>query len=576
MVILATINISRDSIYISFFIGTASMKTPSEVLQENLAIISRSRTIAESVQTDYRQGKVSKEAALSQINNTLDQAKAATTNISAYERQNRGYLKNQGLTESFSAAEQQGENAVKFSENVYKFIGFNSPDQTNVPKVKNELSVKKAYILPTYANAKTTIDQLNQLVSRNATKAQIDQGLATATNTLSELNNLLNQTEIYENLANSVGLKDEVSWAQSTRQAIKESINQLAGIIANLRKKTPSSAGAPAAPPAATTEQVTTNPSAPRGSNSVPGIRKAQAQAVQKDTTNFESKKDWRVRLALSPGAQQAKYLYYSDNPGILAPLQVTDGVIFPYTPNITLSYNASYDANELVHTNYKIYQYKNSSVDSINITCDFTAQDTYEANYLLAVIHFFRSATKMFYGQDGDPKPGTPPPLCYLFGLGEFQFNAHPLVIYNFAYTLPSEVDYIRAGNADAPPGSNRNSTAIQSPKKPNPTFFDALAGSISNSRLVQGVAKIGNVIGLDIIPGGNLSGPSFQNNTGYNSVVPPGTNEPTYVPTKIQLSISCNPIVSRNDISNKFSLAEYANGKLLQGVKRQGGGMW
>lgn len=556
------------------------MKTPSEVLQENLAIISRSRTIAESVQSDYRQGKVSKGPALSRVNNALDQAKRATSNIAAYERQNRGYLKNQGLTESFAAAVQQGESTIEFNERVYKFINFNSPDQTNVPKVKNELSVKKAYILLTYSNAKTTIDQLNQLASRNATKAQIDQGLATANNTLAELNNLLNETIQYGNLANSVGLQDEVSWAQSTQQSIKESINQLGGIIGNLRKKTPSPGGATttaaeAATTAATTGQVATNPSAPRGNNSVPGIRKAQAQAVQKDTTNFDAKKDWRVRLSLSPGAN---YLYKVPNgqAGILNPLQVTDGVIFPYTPNITLSYNANYDPSDLVHTNYKIYQYKNSSVDTINITCDFTAQDTYEANYLLAVIHFFRTATKMFYGQDGDPKPGTPPPLCYLFGLGEFQFNAHPLVITNFAYTLPSEVDYIRAGNADAQPGSNRNNTPIQSSKKPNPTFFDALAGSISSSRLLQGVAKLGNVIGLDIIPGGNLSKSNLQNNTGYNSIIPPGTNEPTYVPTKIQLSISCNPIVSRNDISNKFSLTDYANGKLLQGVKRQGGGMW
>ncbi|MGA1047808.1 MAG: hypothetical protein ACO3UU_07345, partial [Minisyncoccia bacterium] len=268
--------------------------------------------------------------------------------------------------------------------------------------------------------------------------------------------------------------------------------------------------------------------------------------------------------------------LYKASNPGILAPLQITDGVIFPYTPNITVNYNANYDPAELVHTNYKIYQYKNSSVDNVQITCDFTAQDTYEANYLLAVIHFFRSATKMFYGQDQDPKPGTPPPLCYLFGLGQFQFNAHPLVISNFAYSLPSEVDYIRAGSVNDLPGTNKNSPDVQSPNKPNPTFFDALLGSISSSRLGQGVAKIGNAIGLDIVPGGNLSGPSFQNNMGYNSQVPPGTNEPTYVPTKIQISITCNPIISRNDISNRFNLKDYASGSLLQGVKNKGGGIW
>jgi len=307
--------------------------------------------------------------------------------------------------------------------------------------------------------------------------------------------------------------------------------------------------------------------------NTAAGVKKAQAQAVLKDTTNFEAKKDWRVRLSLSPGAN---YLYKSANPGILAPLKVTDGILFPYTPTISVSYNAQYDQTQLTHNNYKYYQYVGSNVDNINITCDFTAQDTFEANYLLAVIHFFRSATKMFYGQDENPKPGTPPPLCYLFGMGEFQFNAHPLAITNFAYSLPNTVDYIRAGDPVAAPGQNRSSPPIKAPEKPKDNVFDAILGAVSQSRLVQGIAKIGNAVGLELIPGGGIGSSSPTNNTGFNSLIPPGTNEPTYVPTSIQLSITCVPIVSRYDISNEFSLDKYASGELLRGIKRSGGGIW
>jgi hypothetical protein len=313
-----------------------------------------------------------------------------------------------------------------------------------------------------------------------------------------------------------------------------------------------------------------TDPGATGNKNTVPGIKKAQSQAVLKDTTNFAAKKDWRVRLSLSPGAN---YLYKAQNPGILAPLQATDGVLFPYTPSIQVAYNASYDGTSLTHTNYKFYQYANSSIDTVSITCDFTAQDTYEANYLLAVIHFFRSVTKMFYGQDQNPKPGTPPPLCYLFGLGEYQFNAHPLAITNFTYSLPNNVDYIRAGNPTGAPGQNRSSPPIKAPEKPN--VLNALASAVSQSRLVQGISKLGKVISGDLIPGGELSKPDFPN-TGFNSTVPPGTNEPTYVPTSIQISISCIPIVSRYDISNEFNLRDYATGELLRGVKRSGGGIW
>jgi hypothetical protein len=321
-----------------------------------------------------------------------------------------------------------------------------------------------------------------------------------------------------------------------------------------------------------------TDPAAGNTNRGLSGSTKnTRAQATLQDTTNFKQRKDWRVRLALSPGAQQAKYLYYSDTPGILAPLQATDGVIFPYTPTINVTYGANYNSVLPAHSNYKIFQYESSFVDSVSITCDFTAQDTDEANYVLAVIHFFRSVTKMFYGQDEFPKPGTPPPLCYLFGLGEFQFNAQPLAITNFTYSLPPDVDYIRAGAITAGAGVNRSPSGDpKKPKKTNP--FQAVA-----ERLAQNaVSKLGGTaqtILKKVIPGGKLAGPDFngsQNSTGFNSTVPPGTKDPTYVPTKINISISAVPIVSRYDVSNRFSVKDYANGKLLNGVKQAGGGMW
>lgn len=269
------------------------------------------------------------------------------------------------------------------------------------------------------------------------------------------------------------------------------------------------------------------------------------SQATQQDVSNFQQKEDWRVRLSLAPSAN---YLYKvpKGSAGILEPLQATDGVIFPYTPQIQVNYQANYDPTDLTHSNYKIFQYKNSGVDSISITCDFTAQDTYEANYLLAVIHFFRSVTKMFYGQDQNPKPGTPPPLCYLSGLGAFQFDAHPLAITSFNYSLPSDVDYIRAGAVTAGAGVNRSPS-----------------NTVDNSQNTSAI-RLGPGIGV----GGTGQGPVFS--------TPPGTVDPTYVPTKIQLSIGAVPVVTRNDISNRFSLKDYATGKLLRGSRNSGGGIW
>lgn len=271
----------------------------------------------------------------------------------------------------------------------------------------------------------------------------------------------------------------------------------------------------------------------------------ARTEASAQDQSNFAMKEDWRVRLSLAPGAN---YLYKApDVQGILAPLASTDGVIFPYTPNIQVGYSAAYDATSPTHSNYKIYQYTNSSVDSISITCDFTAQDTFEANYLLAVIHFFRTLTKMFYGQDQNPKPGTPPPLVFLYGLGAFQFNAHPLVVTNFNYNLPNDVDYIRAAVTTTLAGVNKS---VENPR-----------GTNTNTS--------GNRLGSGILPGGIVPPTTF-------GTVPGGTVEPTYVPTRMQIQISALPIITRNQISNAFSLKDYATGKLLQGTKRAGGGIW
>jgi len=262
---------------------------------------------------------------------------------------------------------------------------------------------------------------------------------------------------------------------------------------------------------------------------------------------------DWRVRLSLAPGAD---YLYRSSDISyndVLFPLKDTDGVIFPYLPQINMSYRANYAPVEITHTNYKNYFYTNSSLDDITIIAEFTAQDNVEAKYMLAVIHFFKSVTKMFYGQDINPRGGTPPPLCYLSGFGSYQFKNHPLVLSMFQYNLPNDVDYIRTETFDAFTAGGipvRKQNAQQ--KKSNP-FNDFL----SKHRLS------GSNLNKNAVP----SGPNFKSLTSSDSQV-------TYVPSKIQIQLTAHPIVTRLDISENFKLNgknSYSSGDL---VKTRG--MW
>ena len=266
-------------------------------------------------------------------------------------------------------------------------------------------------------------------------------------------------------------------------------------------------------------------------------IRKANGKAVGDG--------DWRVRLRLAP---YATYLYKNpEGAGIMEPLRNTDGVVFPYTPRIDMSYNADYNPTDLVHANYRGYFYKGSRVGEVTITADFTAQDSAEADYLLATIHFFRSCTKMFYGQDDDR--GAPPPLVFLTGLGEFQFNEHPCVISQFNYNLPNDVDYIRS--------RGRQSTSAGVTQGGNGLLWRRQqTGGPTNSYSLSNIWS--RLTGANL-PKGAINYPPAPPNLGLNS--------PTYVPTKMQAILTLLPMPTRSQVTQQFSLDRYANGNLLKG---------
>ena len=265
--------------------------------------------------------------------------------------------------------------------------------------------------------------------------------------------------------------------------------------------------------------------------------RAQQQQTLRQQQALKQTSNDWRVKLSL---AKNADYLYNAADPGILKPLSSksgTSGVVFPYTPAINTNYRADYSPYTLTHSNYKGYFYNSSYMDAINITATFTAQDTLEAEYLLAVIHFFRSVTKMFYGQD--TQRGSPPPLVFLSGLGEYQFNQHPCVVSQFNYNLPADVDYIRA-------------TSIVNQ---GISFNNVRSNQSSPVSGLAGVSRLANAL---LPKGAKASPPAPQ---------PLGKNNSTYVPTKMEMTITLLPVQSRNQVSKVFKLSSYANGNQLKG---------
>jgi hypothetical protein len=270
-------------------------------------------------------------------------------------------------------------------------------------------------------------------------------------------------------------------------------------------------------------------------------------QATRQSRYKQPGNADWRVRLQLGPASD---YLYNvpPSLAGILAPLITTNGIVFPYTPTITTAYRANYEQYDLIHSNYRGIYYKNSRVDDLQVKGTFTAQDTQEADYLLAVIHFFRSVTKMFYGQDA--QRGTPPPLVFLSGFGNQQFANHPCVVGSFSYSLPDKVDYIRATN----------------PNNYGTNLLNRRAGSQTSIGGVQtaGIIRLANAIdnfGRSLKPGALTE--KLSQNALPGSVT--NTQLANYVPTKIDIDLTLIPVQTRSQVSKEFSLKQFANGYLI-----------
>ena len=184
------------------------------------------------------------------------------------------------------------------------------------------------------------------------------------------------------------------------------------------------------------------------------GLKAGGANAVFNDfaSTVFRDG-DIRVRLSMSPGS--GELLYKDPSNKLLQPLIDTDGILFPYTPTITVSHSAQYSGTHPAHSNHIQHSYNASSVDSITVDGYFTANTADEARYVFAVLHFLRSAYKMFYGADA--QRGTPPPVLRLSGYGPHNYNSVPVVLQQFAEIMPADRDMIEVPLASSPDAATK-----------------------------------------------------------------------------------------------------------------------
>jgi len=217
----------------------------------------------------------------------------------------------------------------------------------------------------------------------------------------------------------------------------------------------------------------------------------------------LKTSRDWRARLRPKKGGAAQFYSRLGSNDYLLKPIEETGGLVWQYTPTIYLSGSANYSQADPQGSNYPINTFVNGRAPDLSLTADFTANDAYEARYLLAVLVFLRVATKAYYGDSAvaSGRYGTPPPVLLFEYMGDHGFNKVPVVITNYTMQLPDDCDYV------------------------------------------------------PVVTGINSDSDGTDGNSG---------NEVTYVPTVTNLTVTLTPTYTPHKLRRRFNLEELTNGKL------------
>jgi hypothetical protein len=245
----------------------------------------------------------------------------------------------------------------------------------------------------------------------------------------------------------------------------------------------------------------------PLGGESIGKIINASASFGGTDSST-----DWRARLSMPSGS-------FFDKSPILKPLTDAGGLIFPYTPTISITSTSTYNEIPLTHQNYQFQAYQNSRVSDIQITGEFNVEDGVQAKYWIEVVHFLRSVTKMFTGDTAFQ--GNPPPILNFSAYGDHVFRNVPVVVKSFSMTLPKDVQYIST-NVSAVSGG---------------------LGSISQIATNLALGPISSLLPQIGGPGGTSA------------------SRDSHVPVKSDLTITIMPVYSRESV-RQFSLQQFVNG--------------
>lgn len=250
---------------------------------------------------------------------------------------------------------------------------------------------------------------------------------------------------------------------------------------------------------------------------------------------------DWRVRLSLP------KWVSFKNSP-VLAPLKNAGGMVFPYTPSVTIAQTTTYAKSSTVHSNYPQQHFQYSDPGTITITAPMYVEDSTQAQFWIAALHYFRAVSKMFSGQD--MKSGNPPPIVLLNGYGQYVFKNVPVIVTSMNITLDKDVDYISCDTLGSAAGGLADTADAVGDLAGIAGGFIPEISSVTNtiSEVAGTVSSVANMLGAFGVGGTSSAGKA-------------------YAPSKSTFTITCTPIYSK-DSTRKFSLDKFVSGGYMSGT--------
>ncbi len=177
-------------------------------------------------------------------------------------------------------------------------------------------------------------------------------------------------------------------------------------------------------------------------------ITEDQKNKIQENATKLSQTQEYMVKLEqynVQPGESLTTW-----NPDI----QTTSSIVFKVMPIVDENRSASYDSLSPTHHPGSVQVYKTTSSRTFNINGKFISRSIEEANTTLAYLNIIRSWVMPYYGSgtaDSYPnKIGLPPEILKFNAYGNKNLQDIPVVLTNYSWTYPEDVDYVQAIDTD------------------------------------------------------------------------------------------------------------------------------